>query len=239
MPLPLMASCAVVTAAAVAYTSPGAAAVAPIRGRIFPRLSGYGDARHVALTFDDGPDPVSTPRVLDLLAEQNVHATFFMLGSMAASAPGLAREVAAAGHQIAVHGWAHRAMTTDRPEVVYEELARARGTVAETTGQVPAWFRPPYGILTSGALAAAQRLELRPLLWTSCGREWKRGATPASVLTMLLRTLAGGGTVLLHDSDRQARPGSAQSARAALPALLAECTRRGLTVGTVAEHGVD
>ncbi|HEY2278536.1 MAG TPA: polysaccharide deacetylase family protein [Streptosporangiaceae bacterium] len=235
---PLLASSTVVTAAAASYGATGAAAIAPLRPRLFPYLSGYGDAGHVALTFDDGPDPASTPAVLGVLAEHNMHATFFMLGSMAAAAPGLAREVAAAGHQIAVHGWVHRTMAAGRPGVVYGALARARDTVAGVTGQAPEWFRPPYGILTRGALAAARRLELRPLLWTSCGREWQRGATPASVLATLLRTLDGGGTVLLHDSDRQARPGSAQAARAALPALLAECSRRGLAVGTVAQHGL-
>src|ERR1700744_5012267 len=237
MPWPLVASSTVVTAAAVSYLEPGARAIAPFRRGLFPQLSGYGDARHVALTFDDGPDPVSTPHLVNLLAEWNVHATFFMLGSMAAGAPGLAREVAAAGHQIAVHGWSHRVMTADRPAVVYRELARARDTVAATTGQVPAWFRPPYGILTRGAVAAARRLELRPLLWTSCGREWQRGATPASVLSTLFRTLDGGGTILMLDSDQQARAGSAGAARAALPALLTESARRGLTAGTVAEHG--
>jgi peptidoglycan-N-acetylglucosamine deacetylase len=236
-PGPLIASSTVVTASALSYTDAGASAIAPLRRRLFPRLSGYGDAGHVALTFDDGPDPARTPAVLDVLAQWDVHATFFMLGSMVAAAPGLAREVAAAGHQLAVHGWVHRAVAADRPRVVYRDLARARETVAGITGQAPTWFRPPYGILTSSALAAARQLELRPLLWTSCGREWERGATSASVLTTLLRTLDGGGTVLLHDSDQQARPGSAHAARAALPALLAECSRRELTVGTVAEHG--
>ena len=112
--------------------------------------------------------------------------------------------------------------------------------MAGITGQAPEpRYRPPYGILAGGALAAARRLlELRPLLWTSCGREWQRGATPASVLATLLRTLVGGGTVLLHDSDQQARPGGARAACAALPALLAECSRRGLAVGTVAQHGL-
>jgi peptidoglycan/xylan/chitin deacetylase (PgdA/CDA1 family) len=228
----------VITASAVAYSGPGAAVTAPVRRRLAPGLSGWGDAGHVALTFDDGPDPAGTPAVLSVLAEWNVHATFFMLGAMAAGAPGLAREVAAAGHEIAVHGWVHRVMAADRPSVVYTDLARARDAVARATGQVPAWFRPPYGILTAGALAAARRLELRPLLWSSCGREWERGATQASVLARLLRTMDGGGTVLLHDSDTESRPGSAQAARAALPALLCECSRRGLTVGPVAEHGL-
>ena len=234
----LLASGAVVTASALARRRAGGTAIASVRGRLFPRLSGFGDTGHVALTFDDGPDPASTPAVLDVLADWNVRATFFMLGSMAAAAPGLAREVAAAGHEIAIHGWGHRALVFHRPGVVRRDLARARDTVAGITGQAPAWFRPPYGILTSGAAAAAQGLGLRPLLWTSCGWEWERAATPASVLAALLGTLDGGGTVLLHDSDRQARPGSARAARTALPALLASCSGRGLSVGTVAEHGL-
>jgi peptidoglycan/xylan/chitin deacetylase (PgdA/CDA1 family) len=234
----LLASSAVVTASALARLRPGAAVLGPLRRRLCPRLSGFGDAGHVALTFDDGPDPASTPAVLDVLAEWDVHATFFMLGAMAAGAPGLAREVAAAGHQIAVHGWVHRVMAADRAQVVYGDLARARDTVAGITGQAPAWFRPPYGILTAGGLAAARRLELRPVLWTSCGWEWKRGASQASVLTTLLRTLAAGGTILLHDSDQESRPGSSRAARSALPALLTECSRRELTVGPVADHGL-
>jgi peptidoglycan/xylan/chitin deacetylase (PgdA/CDA1 family) len=209
LPRPLAAGSALVAVAAAAHLGPGVTAIGPVRRGLFPRLSGYGDREHVALTFDDGPDPGSSPAVLDVLAERGVHATFFMLGSMAAAAPGLTREIAAAGHEIAVHGWVHRAMAVDRPQVVYDDLARARGTVAELTGQPPAWFRPPYGILTSGALVAARRLELRPLLWTCWGREWDPGATPTSVFRTLLRDLGGGGTVLLHDSEQQARPGSA------------------------------
>jgi peptidoglycan/xylan/chitin deacetylase (PgdA/CDA1 family) len=234
----LLASGAVVTASALARRGPGGPAVRSARRRLFPGLSGYGDPGHVALTFDDGPDPASTPALLDVLAERDVRATFFMLGSMAAAAPGLAREVAAAGHEIAIHGWGHRGLVFDRPRAVRHDLARARDVVAGITGQTPAWFRPPYGILTAGARAGARELGLRPLLWTSCGWEWTGGATPASVLAALLGTLDGGGTVLLHDSDRQARPGSARAARLALPALLADCSSRGLTVGTVAEHGL-
>jgi peptidoglycan/xylan/chitin deacetylase (PgdA/CDA1 family) len=238
LPRSLAAGSAVAVAAAVTHLGPGVTAIGPVRRRLFPRLSGYGDLGHVALTFDDGPDPAGTPAILDLLAERNVRATFFVLGSMAAAAPGLTREVAAAGHEIAVHGWVHHYLTGQGPRAVYRDLARARDTVAGITGQDPAWFRPPYGVLTSGALAAARRLELQPLLWTCWGREWDRGATQASVFRTLLRNLDGGATVLLHDSGQQARPGSSRAVCGALAPLLAECGRRQLAVGTVAQHGL-
>ena len=93
---------------AVSHAGPGVTALGPVRRRFFPRLAGQGRADHVALTFDDGPDPAWTPAFLEVLDKWQVHATFFMLGSMAAREPGLAAEVAGAGHEVAVHGWEHR-----------------------------------------------------------------------------------------------------------------------------------
>jgi peptidoglycan-N-acetylglucosamine deacetylase len=222
--------------AAVAHGGPGITAIGPVRRRLFRRLAGYGPAGHVALTLDDGPDPRSTPRFLDLLSRRDVRATFFMLGSMAASAPGLAGEVAAAGHEIAVHGWDHRYLTLRGPAAAWADIARARDTIADLTGQVPSYFRPPYGVLSGGALLAARQLGLRPLLWTCWGREWAPGATPETVYTTLMRDLSDGGTVLLHDSDCTSPPGASRAALGALPRLLDECARQGLRVGTAAEH---
>lgn len=223
---------------AVAQGGPGLTALGPVRRRLFRRLAGYGDARHVALTFDDGPDPRSTPDFLDLLARRDVRATFFLLGSMTAAAPGLAAEVAAAGHEIAVHGWDHRYLTARGPRDTFRDLARARDTIATATGQVPVYYRPPYGVLSGGALVAARRLGLRPLLWTCWGREWVPGATAESVSGTLRRNLSGGGTVLLHDSDSTAPRGASRQALDALPWLLDECAQRGLVIGPAAEHGL-
>jgi peptidoglycan/xylan/chitin deacetylase (PgdA/CDA1 family) len=227
-----------VAALAVAQGGPGVSAIGPVRRRLFRRLAGYGAAGHVALTFDDGPAPGSTPRFLDLLSRRGVHATFFMLGSMAAAAPGLAGEIAAAGHEVAVHGWEHRYLTVCGPQAAHHDIARARDTIAGATGQVPRFFRPPYGVLSGSAVVAARRLSLRPLLWTCWGREWIPGATPESVYATVTTALGGGGTILLHDSDAASPPGSAVTALGALPRLLDECARRGLTVGTAAGHGI-
>lgn len=223
---------------AVAHAGPGVTGLGPVRRRFFPRLSGLGRPDHVAVTFDDGPDPAWTPAFLEVLATWQVHATFFMLGPMAARAPGLAGEVAAAGHEVAVHGWAHRYTVLRGPRAVADDLARATDAVAEAAGTRPRFYRPPYGVLSSGALAAARRLGLTPVLWTCWGQEWAPGATPRSVASTLTQHLAGGATVLLHDSDCTSPPGSAAAALGALPLLLEECALRRLVAGPVADHGL-
>jgi len=222
----------------VAHGGPGVTAIGPVRRRFFPRLAGLGQGGHVALTFDDGPDPRSTPGFLDLLATRQVRATFFVLGSMVDKAPQLAAEIAAAGHEVGVHGWDHRYAITRGPRAQRDDMARARDAVVDVTGTVPRFYRPPYGVLSAGALAAAGRFGLTPVLWTCWGREWTPGATPASVYQTITRNLADGGTVLLHDSDCTSPDGSASAALGALPMLLDECSRRGLSVGTVAKHGL-
>jgi peptidoglycan/xylan/chitin deacetylase (PgdA/CDA1 family) len=224
---------------AIAHAGPGITAIGPVRRRLFPQLAGLGRPDHVALTFDDGPDPASTPAFLDLLAARQLQATFFLLGPMVEKAPDLAAGIAAAGHEIAVHGWDHRYTILRGPRDVRADLARATTVVSAATGQQPRFFRPPYGVLSTGAIAAARGLGLTPVLWSSWGREWTAGATAETVFDTVVADLAGGATILLHDSDCTSPAGSAAAARDALPRLLDECAARGLSVGTLAEHGLD
>lgn len=235
-PWPGLAAAGVLGAAAVLQAGPAVTTWPALRARLTPTLAGLGQADHVALTFDDGPDPASTPRFLEALAATGTRATFFLLGSMLARAPSLGQELAAAGHEVAVHGWLHRYAVLRTPTALYDDLYRARDLVEDVTGRRAAFFRPPYGVLSAGALAAASRLALRPVLWTAWGRDWKAGATPATVLATVRRDLAGGGTVLLHDSDCTSAPQSWRSALGALPGLLADCAGRGLRVGPLGEH---
>jgi len=222
---------------AVAQAGPGITGLGPIRRAFFPRLSGQGDPSHVALTFDDGPDPAATPRFLDLLADRQVTATFFLLGQMVARAPGLAAEVAAAGHEVAVHGWEHRYLPARGPRATFDDIRRATEIIARATGTRPRLFRPPYGVLSGPSLVATRRLGLTPILWGAWGREWTPGATPESVYASLSGRLRGGVTVLLHDSDCTSPPGSWRAALGALPRLLDDCSGRGLAVGPLGQHG--
>lgn len=225
-------------ALAVGQAGPGITGLGPVRRILFPRLAGQGDPAHVALTFDDGPDPESTPMFAEVLTDRGVRATFFMLGRMVAAAPELAQNLAGAGHEIGVHGWDHRYLPLRGLRETRTDLRRATDLIASVTGTRPTLFRPPYGVLSGPALVAARELGLTPLLWGAWGREWTAGSTPESVFQTLAGDLDGGVTVLLHDSGCTSPPGSWQAGLGALPLLLDACERRGLQVGPVGEHGI-
>jgi peptidoglycan/xylan/chitin deacetylase (PgdA/CDA1 family) len=229
------AAAAVGTAAVVAQLAPSVTALAWVRNWLTPGLSGLGDPGHVALTFDDGPDPASTPYFLELLDRFDVRATFFVLGSALYRHPGLGRELVAAGHELAVHGWNHRALWLRRTGPIAADLARTRDVIADLTGAWPRWFRPPHGILTIPTLLAAGEVGLLPVLWSRWGREWAPGSTVDSTVRSVTRGRVAGGTVLLHDAGAN---GGWVRALAALPDLLAGCAREGLAVGPLADHGV-
>ena len=110
----------------------------PLRNRAMPRLAGQGSPGHIALTFDDGPDHLSTPHFLRLLDTCQVHATFFLLGSMLSQSRGMAREMASAGHEIAIHGWSHRPLILRGPRATRDDLTRAHDLVADTWENHPA-----------------------------------------------------------------------------------------------------
>ncbi len=217
---------------------PALASVAPLRNRALPGLAGTGHPDHVALTFDDGPDPKSTPLFLEMLAKREVTATFFLLGFMLAKAPELAREIAAAGHEIALHGYTHRMLLLRGYASTRDDITRGHDLVAEVTGTAPRWYRPPYGVLTTSAQVTAQRLGMRTVLWTTWGRDWATTTTPDSVQSLVQRDLHGGGTILLHDSDCTSKPEAWRSTLCAVPRLLDTINANGWRVGPLRDHGL-
>jgi peptidoglycan-N-acetylglucosamine deacetylase len=226
----------VAAAALLAHAVPSVTALSPVRAVLSPTLAGVGAPGRVAFTFDDGPDPASTPAFLELLAARGVSATFFLLGSMVDRCPELARRIVAAGHEVGVHGYEHRNLLLRGPKSTMDDVTRATEVIATATGTTPQRYRPPYGILSTASLVAARRLGLRPVLWTAWGRDWTATATAASIGRTVRGGLRSGGTVLLHDSDCTAAPGSWRNTLAALPALLDHCAERGWRVGPLREH---
>jgi peptidoglycan/xylan/chitin deacetylase (PgdA/CDA1 family) len=229
---------AVAGLAAAAYAAPSVARLLPPRLRLTPRLSGLGRPDHLALTFDDGPDPTSTPAVLAQLDRLGWKATFFCLGNMAEAAPGLAAELVAAGHEVGVHGYEHAGAIRRRPRALTDDVTRTRDVIAHATGVEPFWYRPPFGELSVGSLLAARACGLRVVLWSAWGRDWRAEATPASVVTDLDRGVLRGGTALLHDSDCTSAASSWRTTVAALPLLADHLDAMGLAVGPLRDHGL-
>jgi peptidoglycan/xylan/chitin deacetylase (PgdA/CDA1 family) len=182
----------------------------------------------VGLTFDDGPHALGTPAVLAELDAAGARATFFVVGEQARRDPGLVREIAAAGHRVAVHGDRHVALTRVAPRTLRADLDRCADLVAQLGGTACERYRPPYGIFTPVALAEARRRGWTPLLWSAWGRDWRADATPQKIAALATRSLRAGDVVLLHDADHYSAAGSWRRTADALPRILDAIGRRGL-----------
>ncbi len=166
---------------------------------IAPRRAG-----EIALTFDDGPNPAWTPRLLDVLAEHGVKATFFMLGSRAEGAHELVRRVAAEGHLIGNHSWSHPNLARSAAARVREELNRTSAVLEQITGEPVRYFRPPFGARRPVVFKIARELGLTPVLWNAMTSDWseKDAEKIAGALAKRidgLKTSGWAANVVLHD----------------------------------------
>jgi peptidoglycan/xylan/chitin deacetylase (PgdA/CDA1 family) len=184
--------------------------------------------RGYALTFDDGPHAQATPAVLEILAERDVSATFFLVGEQVLRNPALAGEIAARGHAIGLHCHRHRNLLRLPPWAVREDLARAVATIEDATSATPALYRPPYGILNAAALRAAWHAGRRTLLWSQWGRDWDARATPESVAARVTAGAGEGSVLLLHDADDYGAYDCWRAMVGALPRVLDTLGERGL-----------
>jgi peptidoglycan/xylan/chitin deacetylase (PgdA/CDA1 family) len=182
----------------------------------------------VGMTFDDGPHRDGTPAVLDALARDGAHATFFVVGEQVRREPGIVREIAAAGHRLAVHGDRHLAQTFVSPAALRADLDRCAELIGELTGQRPDRYRPPYGVFSPAGLREARRRGWTPLLWSAWGCDWRASATPESIAGLVTRSLRAGDVVLLHDADHYSSAGSWRRTADAVPRILDALGSQGL-----------
>ncbi|MEO7330864.1 MAG: polysaccharide deacetylase family protein, partial [Minicystis sp.] len=180
---------------------------------------GPRDACGVALTFDDGPSPEHTPRVLEMLEEAGIKATFFVIGRKAEAHPDLIKRIADAGHALGVHSYAHdRLFSIRTPDVVRADLARAIQAIEAATGKVPTLFRPPIGHTSPRMAQALASFDLRVIGWSVRGLDGLAGAQPERVARRIVPALRDGAIVLLHDAAE--RDDHAPASLAALPRIL-------------------
>jgi peptidoglycan/xylan/chitin deacetylase (PgdA/CDA1 family) len=163
---------------------------------------GPADGMRVALTFDDGPDPQTTPAILDLLRDAGVPAAFFFIGERIDAHPDLAARAAREGHLLGNHsyrhGWATNFYTTAR---LVREIGRTQEAIARAAGAPTAFYRPPFGCSNPAVFRAVGRLGLRPIGWSARGLDKFRSSTSDRVVARIARRLAPGAIILLHDGD--------------------------------------
>jgi len=205
-------------------------------GVLFPGLEMYGPIvtrgpagrRSVALTFDDGPHPTTTRRILAVLAATRHRATFFVLGEKVRRHPDVVREIHAAGHTIGLHGDRHDRLHAFRmPWRVHDELLQAARAVEDVTGVRPRFFRPPLGHTSITTTRGVRRAGMIVVGWSARGLDGMRARTAEAVVARVARSMTDGAVVMLHDASEHDdfEPASVR----ALPELLHLLEDRELT----------
>ena len=180
-----------------------------------------GSAGVVYLTFDDGPNPVWTPRVLELLARHRAQATFFVLGRSAAAHPELVRQEHAAGHGVGNHTWSHHRLTGLGDGELAAEVSSTSAAIQRATGVPVRCLRPPYATVDRASAQRVGALGLRLVLWDIDTRDWLRPGAGVIAGRVLGRVRAGD-VVLMHDGG-----GDRSQTVAALEQLLTDLSARG------------
>jgi peptidoglycan/xylan/chitin deacetylase (PgdA/CDA1 family) len=231
-PLPTGISAALTAAAGLGLAVGGCAYASRWPGsQIFgPTLIAPPRPGELALTFDDGPSPAWTPRLLEILASHDARATFFLLGAYAQAEPALVRQIAAAGHLIGNHSWSHPNLALCAASRIEQELSRTSQTIEQIAAAPVRFFRPPFGARRPEVLRIARRLGMVPVLWNAMTSDWENPSADAIAgqLSRKIDTLARRGhaaNIVLHDSSHRDPAANRAPSIAAAAQLLAHYKR--------------
>ena len=192
-----------------------------------PLYSGSSAQHEIALTFDDGPQPVFTPQVLAILQHFHVKATFFDVGKWMKWHPQLAVQEAQDGHEVEDHTWSHPVLPTLSSEAIHNELARDAQKIQKATDTTPTFFRPPYGETNATVADQARQLGLSTVMWSVDPRDWTRPGADA-IARRVLQATTNGSIILLHDGG-----GDRSQTVEALPTIINTLQQRGLQFVTI------
>lgn len=186
-----------------------------------------GDARSMALTFDDGPNPTVTPALLDLLARHGAKGTFFVVGKHVRALPELTAEILQRGHTLGNHTESHPRLNLCSPSKTREELERCTEAIGEAANAKTKWMRPPYGYRNPWLDGIVrERFQSSIVMWTRMARDW--AVTEPEPVIQRLRPAGGGDIVVLHDGDHRVLKGRRGHIVAALEYWLPRWKDQGL-----------
>ncbi len=194
-------------------------------GQLYER--GPGDRREIALTFDDGPHPELTPRVLDVLRRYGVQASFFCVGFNALAYPELVARAAGEGHQIGNHTWSHPYLPDLTRDEVLRQVDATNEALAKVAGRENRLVRPPYGARTSGTLRWLAEHGMVTTLWDVDAGDWAMPGVDA-IVANVTEGVRPGSVVLMHDAG-----GDSTQTVEALPRILETLLAEGYQLGTV------
>ncbi len=169
-------------------------------GKVLTHAQNTNGRKLIALTFDDGPYPPYTQRLLALLAEKNVHATFFMVGENAAKHPDVVRQVQKEGHQIALHAGRHQDLLKLSADAAARNIAYGKKTLEDITGRPVLYMRPPHGFKDWSVVHAINNAKLTIVNWSIIPRDWTNPGAQV-IADRVCEAAAPGAIVLLHDGD--------------------------------------
>ncbi len=183
-------------------------------------VAGAPTVREVALTFDDGPNPPYTNRILDVLHEERVRATFFLVGRAVVAYPATVRRIVAEGHAVGNHTWDHAHLIVETPATVRSELVRTSDAIERVAHVRTTLMRPPFGGRDFAVVAAARALGYRVVMWSvPLPKDWEQPGD-ATIARRVVDNVADGSIIVLHDGNRGMLCGRAPR----IP--LADCDRR-------------
>jgi len=199
-------------------------------------ISGLPTGGTVALTFDDGPDPVYTPKVLKLLRQSNIKATFFVVGSKVARYPEIVTEIVADGHTIGNHSYTHRNLSTLGTQQLEYEIDWTQDAIEQATGLRPNLMRPPRGMGSPELFRLLEERGMTLALWSKSSQDWLQ-PTPSGIVTTLGRAVRSGDILLFHDSGDFVKSSGANRTATlkALPGIIVAVKTRGLQFVTMDE----
>ncbi|HWG86170.1 MAG TPA: polysaccharide deacetylase family protein [Candidatus Acidoferrales bacterium] len=192
-----------IAAAAAGYA--GYASMAPESQLYGHTLTHGSDPGQMALSYDDGPNDPHTQNLLDLLAEHQAKATFFLIGKYIRQRPDLVRAIRSAGHAIGNHTESHPNLIFTPASRVKEELESCSTALQDATGEATSWFRPPFGGRRPEVLRIARKLGLQPVMWSVTGYDWSAESSRA-IINKVVKQVEGrsrkrGEIILLHDGS--------------------------------------